>query len=30
MRRETAGLPAPAFASVQARLQQRYDWSAGL
>ena len=26
MRRETAGLPAAAFAAVEARLRQRYGW----
>ena len=26
MRRETAGLPAPAFAAVESRLRQRYGW----
>jgi hypothetical protein len=26
MRRETAGLPAPAFAAVTARLRERYGW----
>ncbi len=27
MRRETAGLPATAFAAVESRLRQRYGWS---
>jgi hypothetical protein len=26
MRRETAGLPAPTFATVESRLRQRYGW----